>query len=240
MKAVCFAKRNIKELLRDPVSLIFCICLPLFLLVIFQQFNIPNEMFLLKNFTPGIIVFSFGFLTLFTAQLIARDRETSLLSRLFSSPMKSSDYIVGYSLALLPLAIIQSVLFFIAAVLMGLDFNMNVIYTILVSLPISLLFIGLGILVGSFASEKQAPGIGSLVVQLIAFTSGMWFPIETVGKVYGYVCKILPFSYSVNVTRDILIGNNENLITSLIVLVLYTLIIFVLSSVIFKKKMTSD
>jgi ABC-2 type transport system permease protein len=98
-----FAKRNFKELIRDPLSLIFEIALPIILLFLFQQFNIPSENFLLKNFTPAIIIFGFSFITLFTSTLIAKDRTSSLLIRLGTSPMKPSDYILGYVLSIIPI-----------------------------------------------------------------------------------------------------------------------------------------
>ena len=50
MRTLVFAKRNLKEIFRDPISLIFCIGLPLFLLIIFQQFNIPNDAYKISNF----------------------------------------------------------------------------------------------------------------------------------------------------------------------------------------------
>ena len=94
MRMLNFAKRNFKELVRDPLSLVFEIVLPIFLLFIFQQFNIPAENYKLENFTPSIILFGFSFITLFTATLIAKDRTSSFLIRLGTSPMKSSDYIL--------------------------------------------------------------------------------------------------------------------------------------------------
>ena len=233
-----FAKRNTKELLRDPMSLIFCIGLPLFLLVIFQQFNIPAEQFSIQNFTPGIIVFSYSFISLFTAQLVSSDRATSLLSRLFASPMKGIDYIVGYSLALLPIVIIQSVLFFGVGLLFGLGFSINIVYTLLILMPVSLLFIGLGILIGSIAKANQAPAIGSLVIQLVSFTSGMWFSIDMVGKIYQIICKILPFSYAVDITKNMLNGNFNLL--DVIILVIYIIVIYTLTIIVFNKKKTSD
>ena len=69
MRTLNFAKRNFKEIARDPLSLIFAVILPLFLLFVFQQFDIPNESYKLVNFTPGIVVFGFSFITLFTAML---------------------------------------------------------------------------------------------------------------------------------------------------------------------------
>ena len=99
MRILNFAKRNFKEIARDPLSLIFAIILPLFLLFIFQQINIPSESYNIENFTPGIVIFGFSFITLFTATLVAKDRSTSLFIRLGISPMKSVDYILGYMLS---------------------------------------------------------------------------------------------------------------------------------------------
>ena len=103
MRTLNFAKRNFKEIIRDPLSIIFAIVLPLFLLFIFQQFKIPNDAYKLENFTPGIMIFSFSFITLFTAMLISKDRTTSLLTRLGISPMKPIEYILGYMISFIPI-----------------------------------------------------------------------------------------------------------------------------------------
>ena len=113
----------------------------LFLLFIFQQFDIPAENYRLENFTPSIILFGFSFITLFTATLIAKDRTSSFLIRLGTSPMKSSDYILGYILSLIPIIIIQDSLFFIVACLLGLNISINIILTIIASIFVSILFI---------------------------------------------------------------------------------------------------
>ena len=125
MRMLNFAKRNFKELIRDPLSLMFEIVLPIFLLFIFQQIKVPGETYKLENFTPGIIIFGFSFITLFTGALVAKDRGSSLLIRLGTSPMKSSDYILGYILSLIPIIIIQNILFFITACLLGLSISIN-------------------------------------------------------------------------------------------------------------------
>ena len=137
MRMLNFAKRNFKELIRDPLSLAFEIFLPIFLLVIFQQFNIPGDSYKIENFTPGIVVFGFSFITMFTATLVSKDRSSSLLTRLGASPMKSKDYILGYTLALLPIILIQDILFFIVAFMLGLSFSINIIFVIFVSLIVN-------------------------------------------------------------------------------------------------------
>ena len=241
MRMFNFAKRNFKELIRDPLSLIFEIGLPLFLLFIFQQFNIPSDNFKLENFTPSIILFSFSFITLFSSNLIAKDRTSSFLIRLGTSPMKSRDFILGYIISLIPMILIQDILFFILAIILGLSFSINIIFTILVSLVVSILFISLGILIGSVASEKGTGGIGSVIVQLVCFTSGMYFPKEVIGKTFGTICKLLPFEGSLNIIKAVM--NNDYSIVStrnIIVFSIYTIVTIVLAIIVFKKKMVSD
>jgi len=241
MRMLNFAKRNFKELIRDPLSLVFEIILPIFLLFIFQQINIPGESYKLENFTPGIIVFGFSFITLFTATLVSKDRSSSLLVRLGTSPMKSSDYILGYIICLMPIIIIQDILFFIVAIMLGLSFSINIIYTILISLIISILFISLGVLIGSLVSEKATGGIGSIVVQLVCFTSGMYFSKDLIGDVFAMICEILPFEGCLNIIKGML-NNNLDVIstTNIIAFSIYTIGILVLSIIAFKKKMFSD
>ena len=229
MRMFNFAKRNFKELIRDPLSLVFQIVLPIFLLFIFQQFNIPAENYKLENFTPGIILFGFSFVSLFTATLISKDRSSSLLIRLGISPMKSSDYILGYIVSLIPIIIIQDILFFVVACLLGLSFSINIIFTILISMIVSILFIALGIL------------IGSLVVQLVCFTSGMYFPKESVGGFFAKVCEILPFESCLNIIKGILNNNLDIILTgNIVIFSLYTIVVLIVSIIVFKKKMISD
>ena len=148
MRTLNFAKRNFKEIIRDPLSIVFAVILPLFLLFIFQQFDIPTDNYKIENFTPGIIIFSFSFITLFTAMLISKDRSTSLLIRLGISPMKPMDYIFGYIISIIPIIIIQNILFFILAIILGLNFSINIIWAALISIVIAVLFIDIGILIG--------------------------------------------------------------------------------------------
>ena len=237
MRTINFAKRNFKELVRDPLGMVFSILLPLFLLFIFQQFKIPNESFKLNNFTPGIIIFGFSFITLFTSTLVSKDRETSLLVRLGVSPMKGIDYILGYIIPILILVVIQNILFFILAIILGLEFSIYIVYSILVSLLISILFIALGILIGSIFSNKSSSGISSIVVQLVCFTSGIYFSTEMVGKGFKFICNILPFESALNILKNVL-NNSVNLISlkDILVFSIYTIIIFILSIIVFKKK----
>lgn len=238
MRALEFAKRNIKELTRDPIALVFEIALPLFLLFIFQKINIPSDNYKLNNFTPSITIFGLSFVTLFTAILVAKDRGSALLMRLGASPMKSSDYIFGYVLSLLPIILAQNILFFLVACLMGLPFNESIVWAILIALLISVLFTTLGILIGSLVSEKATGGIGSIVIQLVCFTSGMYFSAEMVGATFAKICEFLPFESCIKIMNGVL-NNNLEIIEprNVIVLSIYIIIIAIISTLAFRKKL---
>ena len=241
MRTLNFAKRNFKEISRDPLSLIFAIILPLFLLFIFQQFDIPNESYALENFTPGIVIFGFSFITLFTAMLISKDRTTSLLIRLGISPMKPSEYILGYMLSIIPIILIQNILFFILAIFLGLDFSLSIIWAIFVSIVIATLFIGIGIIIGSISSEKASSGISSIIVQLVCFTSGMYFPKEVLGKFFRTLCEYLPFESCLTILKGIMNNSLESIkLRNIIIFTIYTIFVMVISVMVFKKKMISD
>ena len=222
MRMLNFAKRNFKELIRDPLSLIFEIALPIFLLFIFQQINIPGDTYKLET-------------------LVAKDRGSSLLIRLGTSPMKSSDYILGYILSLIPIIIIQDLLFFITACLLGLNININIVFTVLISIVVSILFISFGILIGSLVSEKASGGVGSIIIQLVCFTSGMYFSKDLIGKGFAKVCDLLPFESALNIIKGIL-NNGCDIISArnIIVFSAYTIIVLIISIIVFKKKMVSD
>ena len=161
--------------------------------------------------------------------------------RLGTSPMKSSDYILGYILSLIPIIIIQDSLFFIVAWLLGLNISINIILTIIASIFVSILFIAFGILIGSLVSEKASGGVGSIIVQLVCFTSGMYFSKDLIGNGFAKLCELLPFESALNIIKGVLNNNYDILSTrNIILFVAYTIIILILSIIVFKRKMIGD
>jgi ABC-2 type transport system permease protein len=242
MKTLAFSSRNRKEIIRDPLSLVFCVGVPLVMIVIFSfmQMNHPIEIYTIKNLAPGIAVFSFSFISLFSGMLIAKDRTSSFLTRLFASPMTSANFIAGYSLPLLPLALLQSTVCFLAALIFGLEFNLNLIFAILVMLPVAVMFIGFGLLLGCIFSDKQVGGIASILIMLVSFMGGMWFDLNLMGSAYKTVANLLPFSHAVEAAKATLVGNYAVLPIHLLWTLGYAAVIFGLAILVFKSKMQSD
>ena len=210
MRMLAFAKRNTKEILRDPLTLIFGLGFPLVLLLLLSviQANIPVSLFEIAHLTPGITVFGLSFMTLFSATIIAKDRGSSLLQRLYTTPMTPVDFILGYTLPIIPIAVAQSVVCYAAAVILGLEITVNILWAIVFIIPVSLLFVSLGLLFGSILNEKQVGGIcGALLTNLSAWLSGVWFDLELVGDVFKSIAYVLPFVHAVEMERAIISGD---------------------------------
>ena len=211
MRAAVFAARNAKELLRDPVSPLFGVGLPLALLVLMnlirQRAGDAAVMFELERFTPGIAMFSLTFLSMFTAMLVAGDRENAFLTRLFASPMTAAQFLAGYCLPLLPLGMAQGALCFAAAMFLGLHPTGGVLYCLAAMIPAVLLATALGLLLGSVLRYRQVGPVVSLLVQAAALTSGMWFELDWIGGVFQKICLLLPFSHTLELMRGALEGS---------------------------------
>ena len=210
MKMGTFAIRNAKEILRDPINLAFGLGFPLALIGLLSaiQSSIPVALFELPHLTPGITVFGLSFITLFSATIIAKDRSSSLLQRLYTTPLKSADFILGYTLPMIPIAVMQSVICYTAAIVLGLNITVNIVYAILAIIPVSVLSIALGLLCGSVLTDKQVGGIcGALLTNLSAWLSGIWFDLDLVGGVFKNVAYALPFVHAVDMQRAILAGD---------------------------------
>lgn len=210
MRALSFASRNTKEILRDPINLCFGLGFPLILLLLLSaiQANVPVPLFEITHLTPGITVFSLSFMTLFSATIIARDRASAFLQRLYTTPMTSLDFILGYTLPVIPMAMVQSLICYLAAICLHLPVTVDILCAIVLILPVSLLYIGLGLLCGSLLNDKQVGGIcGALLTNLSAWLSGIWFDLELVGGTFQKIAYALPFVHAVELERAALSGN---------------------------------
>mgnify|MGYP003391084495 CR=1 FL=1 len=210
MRMLTFANRNTKEILRDPLTLFFGLGFPLILILLLSaiQANIPVKLFEIQHLTPGITVFGLAFMTLFSATIIAKDRGSSLLQRLYTTPLTPLDFILGYTLPIIPISVSQCVVCYIAAIVLGLDITINILYAVLCIIPVSILYIALGLLCGSLLTDKQVGGIcGALLTNLSAWLSGVWFDLDLVGGAFKKIAYALPFVHAVDMQRAILAGD---------------------------------
>ncbi len=240
MRMLVFAKRNAKELLRDPLTVVFGLGFPLVLLLLLSaiQANIPVPLFEIKRLSPGIAVFGLSFMTLFSATLIAKDRGSLLLQRLYTTPLRPIEFILGYALPILPFSLAQSVICYAVAFLLGLEVTLNCLLAILFILPVSLLYIALGLLFGSILTDKQAGGVcGALLTNLSAWLSGIWFDLELVGGAFQRIAYLLPFVHAVEMERAVLGGDLRGAMPHLLWVLGYAILLLALAVVLFLRQM---
>ncbi|MBR5219647.1 MAG: ABC transporter permease [Clostridia bacterium] len=240
MRMLTFARRNAKEILRDPLTLFFGLGFPLVLLVLMSviQANIPVSLFELPHLTPGVTVFGLSFMTLFSATVIAKDRGSAFLSRLYTTPLTPTDYLLGYTLPMLPIAAAQCAVCYLGAILLGLDVTVHLLSAILMIVPVSLLYIALGLLCGSILNEKQVGGIcGALLTNLSAWLSGVWFDLSLVGGTFRKIADVLPFVHAVELERAVLAGNYDAIAPHLLWVLGWSLVLMAAAVFLFLRQM---
>lgn len=240
MRLLTFSGRTAKEILRDPLNLGFGFVFPIILILLLSaiQANIPVKLFEIENLTPGITIFGLSFMTLFSATLIAKDRESALLQRLYTTPLTATDFIFGYMLPILPIAIVQSIGCYIVAIVLKLPVTLTILYAIAFIIPISLFFISLGLLCGSILNVKQAGGIcGALLTNLVAWLSGAWFDLDLVGGIFKQIAYVLPFVHATELEKAVLNANYTDIFPHLLWVLAYTVATTIIAVLLFVKQM---
>ena len=240
MRMLTFAKRCAKEILRDPINLGFGLGFPLALLALLSslQANIPVSMFEIDTLTPGITVFGLSFMTLFSATLVAKDRESAFLQRLYTTPLTSVDFILGYMLPILPIAIGQAAVCYLFATALGLTVSIHIVYAIVGIIPMAVFNIALGLLCGSLLGVKQVGGIcGALLTNLSAWLSGVWFDLELVGGVFEKIAHALPFVHAAKMEKALFAGNITDAVAHMIPVTLYSIVATVAAVLCFLRQM---
>lgn len=239
MKLMAFSGRTVKEILRDPLNLFFGLGFPLVLLLLLSaiQSNIPVSLFEIQGLAPGITVFGLSFMTLFSATLLARDRESAFLQRLYTSPLKSFDFILGYMLPIIPISMVQCAICYLVAIFLGLQITINILYAILIIIPAAIFHISLGLLCGSVFNVKQAGGIcGALVTNLSGWFSGIWFDLSLLGD-FGKVANLLPFAHAVEIEKAVINGNYADIFPHIYWVLGYAVVTTIIAILLFLRQM---
>jgi ABC-2 type transport system permease protein len=243
MKMLAFASRNLREMLRDPLNLAFGIGFPLLVLLLLSaiEANIPVTLFEIGRLAPGVTIFGLSFMALFAGLLIAKDRSTSFLMRLFASPLRAADFIAGYALPLVLMSVLQNVICYLAAICLGLPVSWNILLSMLAAIPAAVLFIGIGLLAGSALNDKLVGGVcGALLTNLSAWLSGIWFDLQLVGGAFAAVAEALPFVHAVEAVRAAAAGDYGRIFPHLVWVIGYAAAVFVLAILVFRRRMKGE
>lgn len=120
-----------------------------------------QEKIFLLHFTQGVAVFGFTFIMLFMALQVSKDMSDAFLTRLYVSPMKEADYVIGYTIPMLFTVIVQGVITLVVSYGISIYVDdvlepLNLLYTVIVFIPSKIMFLGFGLLFGSMFNDKAA------------------------------------------------------------------------------------
>jgi ABC-2 type transport system permease protein len=170
--------------------------------------------------------------------LVAKDRESALLQRLYTTPLTGLDFIIGYMLPLLPIALGQTVICYLVAIPLGLTVSANIIYAVVGMIPMAIFNIALGLLCGSILGVKQVGGIcGALLTNLSAWFSGVWFDLNLVGGAFEKIANALPFVHAVEMEQALFSGELKLAMTHILPILLYSFAVTALAVFCFLRQM---
>ena len=161
-----------------------------------------------------------------------------MLQRLYTTPLTPMDFILGYTLPIIPISVGQCVICYIVAMVLGLEISVYILYAVISLIPASIFYIALGLLCGSVFTDKQVGGIcGALLTNLSAWLSGIWFDLELVGGIFKKIAYALPFVHAVEMEREVLAGNLTEALTHFWWVLGYAVVLLVLAVVLFLRQM---
>ena len=251
MRTLIFSKRNLTELLRDPLSYIFCLGFPVIMLIIMTVVNesTPPQanmtIFNIDSLSAGIAVFGFTFVMLFTALHISKDRGSAFLARLYASPLESYEFIAGYTLPVMIIAFFQCIITyaasFIISIITGNTLSIShIIVSVLILMPSAFMFTGFGLLFGSLFNDKAAPGLCSIIITLSCMLGGVWMDVDNLKGGFKNLCIFLPFYHSVKTGRMAISGNYQDFPKSMLIVCVYAAAIYILAVAAFNSKKLKD
>jgi ABC-2 type transport system permease protein len=189
---------------------------------------------------PGIAVYGLMILISTAAGIIAGDREKGFLSRMFTTPARPWDFILGYSLPFIPVLIISTVLYFGVGMALGLTVVGNLGHAFLIFFLIGLCSIGTGMIVGSLVKSESQAGVSWLFIVPMAMISGAWFTVERMPSALKSVAGVLPFIHAIDGSRAVLNGSSFSAITlDIYWLIGWAVVLFATGIMLFRRTMAS-
>jgi ABC-2 type transport system permease protein len=204
MRSAELARRNVKEVARDPLSLGIAVALPVGLLLVLQSFGGDDvEILTPTQLTPGIVLFGFVMVMFSSAMILARDRETALLNRLLTTPLRSWEFVAGYSVPYLAVGAAQAAVLLVLGALLGMEVAGSLLLVAAILAAMLVFYVALGMVFGSLMTVAQTSGAYAVVLLLTVF-GGAWFDVNEIGGVFETIGDALPFKHALDACRAVL------------------------------------
>ena len=128
-------------------------------------------------------------------------KNQGVLKRLKAAPISPSHFIVGHLISRVSIIILQTFILllmgvFVLGVSIGQGSVLAWINILFLSFLGGILFLAIGLAISSLApNEDSAPAIANLVTFPMLFLSGVFFPIDFLPKIIGYISNLLPLTH---------------------------------------------
>jgi ABC-2 type transport system permease protein len=238
VRSRALATRNFIEIWRDPLSLSLTVALPVGMLLVLQLLGDVDDFFTVTSVAPGAILFGFVMLMFSEALSLSRDRESALFSRLLTAPLRPGEFVSGYSVPYLPVAIIQALALFGVAWVLGLESNGSLWLVALILLIMAVMYIGWGMILGVTFSTKTVT-FPYMAILLLTIFGGAWMDINAIGGVFKTVGDWFPFAHALDAMRGVLIDGVgfASITTDLYWVFGYTVVTTLLAVAVFRRRM---
>lgn len=239
------AQRVLKQLRRDPRTLVMLIVLPVgltwLLQYMFSESPVPPTGPVFNTIGPRMMgLFPLIMMFLITSITMLRERQSGTLERLMVGPTGKADVILGYAVAFGLVAAVQAIVMTAWSVWpLGLEIPTGLWRLGLIMVLDALVGTALGLLASAVAkTEFQAVQMMPLVIIPQLLLAGLFMNRSDMPTAITYVSDALPVSYSIDAVNSILAGDGNAIWAPVAILVAFIAGALVLGSLTLRRRTT--
>lgn len=237
--------REIKRYLRAKERIVTSLMMPIFWFLVFGlglgraiQFT-GLDVSYFSFVSPGIVVMSLLFTSIFSGVSVIWDREFGFLKEILVAPISRLSIVVSRSLGGATTAFIQGLMILAMSAILGISITPQMLLLILpLMILISLGFVGLGLTIGSLMDTTEGfQLIMNFLVMPMFFLSGSLFPLNSLPVWIRWVSLVDPVTYGVETTRYIMTGiSSFDPLISLFIVIVFTVAMSIISAIAFGRR----
>ncbi len=241
--------RDLRSRFRMPVWIFLSLFQPILWLLLFTQIFGSLSMLpqlggvsYLQFFAPGVVVMTVIFGAAWAGMGMLQDMDMGILSKMLATPVTRPSIIMGRVLSAMVMLVIQALIIFVIAVIMGVKLATGVPGVLLSILIISLLGLGLAAFSNGLALffRRQEPLIAAInfIALPTVFLSSTMMPGELLPAWLNTLRQFNPVDYAVVGVRELVLQAYvwSDLWRSLLVLLAWSIVGIVFGALMFRSR----